>query len=509
MQRLRPKLSPELSACARAHVLDVLAMVILYVGASILAGRVWRFPFDDELIALAPIERIHSAIGLVVHYLKGGDIHPPLSFLLFYGLYHAGLSEAGIRLCSLAMTAVSLAIFQLLALMLAARRDGVPLSTRLIAVLLFGLAPLAVSQGDAIRWYPMFAMLIAMFVVLYVAADNDVARFCSAIPLGLAASTNFLAVIVLLPLALYRYALQRRFRAPLDLGFALTALIFGGMGLVSAYSIYTMRLRGVMHTEFGHGLVQAILTNVLGFFGGDALGVSQGWIIVPTVIISAVAIVSVIDRKQPDDPAHLLLLMLAATVLMVLPGFAKPRSFLYLAPAMAAVLTIFFDRQILLRGVGAVPLLASLIVVANVGAIANVNGGTHPFKRNSVIPYRNIIDFIQSNESGYTAIASTDPVVVWVLQHQHGRQDRCVEYFLAVAKCLVSGRRYDSIFVITGHSDKPAAKRRRFDQLVGQLTAGRQKVMTFHAGLDEDAELKTRLTGVELARYILAVDLYR
>lgn len=41
------------------------------------------------------------------------------------------------------------------------------------------------------------------------------------------------------------------------------------------------------------------------------------------------------------------------------------------------------------------------------------------------------------------------------------------------------------------------------------LTAGRHRVATLHAGRDEDAALKSRLTGVPLDNFILAVDLYR
>ena len=90
--------------------------------------------------------------------------------------------------------------------------------------------------------------------------------------------------------------------------------------------------------------------------------------------------------------------MLAASALRILPGFAKPRSFLYLAPVLAAVLTFFFYCQAANRNAGVAILLVSLVLAPSVGAIANVNFGTRPFKRNSVIPYQSIIDFIQINE---------------------------------------------------------------------------------------------------------------
>ena len=46
----------EYSAACRAYGVDIAASILLYVSASLMSGRVWRFSFDDELIALASIE---------------------------------------------------------------------------------------------------------------------------------------------------------------------------------------------------------------------------------------------------------------------------------------------------------------------------------------------------------------------------------------------------------------------------------------------------------------------
>lgn len=50
-------------------------------------------------------------------------------------------------------------------------------------------------------------------------------------------------------------------------------------------------------------------------------------------------------------------------------------------------------------------LMAALLVAASVAAIANINGGRHPFKRAAAIPYRSIVDFIDAN--GNALIVST------------------------------------------------------------------------------------------------------
>ena len=80
--------------------------------------------------------------------------------------------------------------------------------------------------------------------------------------------------------------------------------------------MFAARFGGVMHTEFGHSILQAVLSDVLGFFGGDALGVSQAWIIVPAIVIFGCAAFSEMDRRQPASPVNLFLLMLAAAALI-------------------------------------------------------------------------------------------------------------------------------------------------------------------------------------------------
>jgi uncharacterized protein YggT (Ycf19 family) len=199
----------------------------------------------------------------------------------------------------------------------------------------------------------------------------------------------------------------------------------GGIGLFSAYWIFTYRLPSV-RGEFTAGPIRAALTDLLGFFGGGALGIGQAWIVAPVVIVFALAAASAVDRREPAKPVHLLLLMLSGPVFMALAGFATPRSFLYLAPVVAGLMIMFCDQQ--LRGAHSGRLLAAVAVflTACVSAIANINSGMHPFKRNLAIPYQAIFDFIRTNANGSFLVISTDPVEPWVLRTA---DDGCAGYF--------------------------------------------------------------------------------
>ena len=503
----------EPASTARSYAPDLIASFVLFVSASLMAGRVWRFPFDDEVYSLTAAESSRSSLELLGFYLKGGDVHPPLADLTFHTLYHLGLSGAGIRLCSLAMTALSLALFHRLTLAMIAQRTQAAIrpSTRVIAALLFGLSPLAISVGDAIRWYPLFSLLFSLFVTLYLRARNEPARLGSAVALGLAASTSFLAAIVVLPLLLYRYALQRQFRPRFDFAYWAIFSLFGSFGFASAYSIAVKRLGLAVGGQFDAGPFRSLATDVLGFFGGDALGVSQAWIVVPVTLITGWALLREIDRTRPANPVHLFLLMFGAMALMVLLGFGKPRSFLYLAPVLAAILTFFFDRWPADREAWGTTLLVALVLMASVAAIANINHGTRPFKRNSAIPFADIEDFVQSNKKGNVLIVTTDPVVVWVLRHQGEQENRCISYFIRESACFAADRHYDSVFVISGHSSASDSGRfiTRFDAQVKDVTVDKRKTAELHVGLDEDAGFKSWLTHEPLDKFILTIDLYQ
>ena len=332
-------------ATARAYCFDLAAMAFLYVSASVMAGRVWRFPFDDEITTLSYIEP-DAMRERIANFPVIDDIHPPFSYLLLYGMHELGFSDAAMRLCSLTMTCVALALCQILALNWLCGRDEtgrIPSATRIVAVLIFSLMPLAVSQGDALRWYPVFTLLIVLFIVLYLMPRNEWQRLWSAVALGMAASTDFSAALIVPPFLLYRHVLQRRFRWSFDLCYWLIAGAGAAIGFVSAYWIFAYRIAPV-RAEFSGGAIRSVLTDVLGFFGGDALGIGQAWIIAPLVVVFVIAVASEVERQKPGKPVHLPLLMLSVPVLMALAGFTAPRSFLFLIPVVAALITLFFDR---------------------------------------------------------------------------------------------------------------------------------------------------------------------
>ena len=112
------------------------------------AGLCFRAPFDDEAIALAQFELLGLG-DVVLFYLGGGDVHPPLFFAVFKILTAAGLGESGLRIVSFLM---AIGAFALL-LDVALRAFGEGRARRMIVAAIFIACPLLFGVGDALRWY--------------------------------------------------------------------------------------------------------------------------------------------------------------------------------------------------------------------------------------------------------------------------------------------------------------------------------------------------------------------
>lgn len=490
-------------------------MVILLCVASLAAGRVWRFPFDDELSAMAFEPHpgsVPTAWELTWYMLSSGIFHPPLSFLLFSSLYKSGVAEPAMRLLSAAMTALSLSLWHLLALAVIGKRSGGPIgaTARGIAVAVFGLSPLAIGIGDAIRWYPPFALCVALFAALYLAGGRDGFRLASAAPLGLAASINLIAPLVIAPFAVYRYALERAWRPAFDFCYWAIFLLLAAPGLYTAVSVVRFGWRAVRSNVFNFDPVSGLAENALGFFGGTVVGLGSAWVLVPSAIVGLFAFAAQIERRQPAEPVHLMLLLLAAPVPAVLVGFSEVRAYLYLAPVFAAVLTTYLGRETL-RESRRYLLCGCCALLPGLAVVGEIHDGTYPFKRKNAIPFDAVLAFIDDNKSGDVVVLSTDPVVPWELQKRADPRLCAISFFDDNKRCSADTRHYDEVFVVSGRVSYLAGAKgmQRFAARAAEIAAGREKIAELHVGHDEDAMLKTRLTGVPLDEFILTVDLYR
>ena len=401
--------------------------------------------------------------------------------------------------------AAALALIHALTLELIRRRTGGPVApmSRLVAVLFFGLNGLAVSQGDALRWYPLFALLIALFLWSYLRAPRPVV----AIPLGLAFSTNFLALPVALCFSLWRYLVERRFDRGFELRFWGLFGFFGLLGFITAAAIIMRGPLAHAGTQFDEGMVNGLANTALGFFGGNSLGLGQAWAAVPAMLVFAAAAWTLADRRNPAEPVNLLLLLFVPPLAMAGLGFAKPRSFLYLAPVLSTVLTLYVDL-LLARGKASLALaMSALVLCSAIGTVATLGGNDRPFKRNIAIPYDELTSFVGLNATTPVLVVTNDAVANYVLRRALLAPGDCV--ILAKGRrrwpCPVDPALYHTVVAIyapTYGEAKPAGE--PWDSLERRTPAA-----ILRLGRDLDALLKSRLSGRPVPEFLLEVRLYR
>lgn len=485
-----------LAFCIKAYWPDIALSILLYTSVSIAVGRVWRFPFDDEIYTLLLFER-NTVLEVLRYELGGNEVHPPLFYLLYSCLKALGLSVPALRLLSLAFTASALAMVHLVSLA-TMRDDDIGPLVRAAALLLFGLNALAISQGDALRWYPMFACLVSAFLLLYLGGRMR----WSAIALGLGLATNYLGGLIIGSVAIHRYVLLRRFDLRADATFWSLTAGAGSLALISGASL--MIHPAIAGGQLVQNSLEAPVQDALGFFGGHALGIGQAWLALPALAVALWAVIRLCRRGAGAE--MLLVLLLGSVLVMPAIGLAKPRSFLYLAPVTAAVICVALSRSLLRTQL--VALAASLLTAT--AAIGNIKETAHPFKRNAAVPYAAAIDFVHAN-SGRSLLVTTDPVLAWEIARDPRARAICVSEPTARQRtnCGRDGG-YDSVLVAHGYNIMSRSPKRmaEFDAAVVEATAGMRRVAVAHFGEDKDAVLKRRLTGAPLDEAILTVDVY-
>jgi hypothetical protein len=526
-------LAASFPAAARKYRLDAGITLVLFAITALLTGRAWRFAYDVEEFYF---DLSHLTL---LQKLNFGDIHSPLPLIFFTELRQIGLSDPGIHLVSLAATGVTLALIQLLTFAQIEKRGDIPLHIRFLAIVLFALAPLALGMGDSIRWYPLFAFAISLFVTFYLAGGNIYWRLAAGALLGIAASIDFLTIFVAVPFAIYRYGLERQFRPRFDAAFWALSGVFGSAGLWAFYGVATHPpLYTLGYAQFAYKPLTAVAENILGFFGGNAIGVGQIWAVLPAALITLVAGILLIDRRSRSAPVHLFLLMLCAPIVMTMGGFSEPRVFIYLAPIAVALQIQFLRRQ----DANLVLICGAALLVATLGTTANLYHTPAPFKRESSIPHNSVIDFVKLNEKGSTLVVTTDEVLADALS-QDPNTVRCTSFFFENNACFNAGRHYDTVFMIYGYSavsdvhqniyftggSGPVDKARSLpnavtdgigsqpDKMAQAAQAARQlaewlgdskPISKAHFGEDADAALKSRLTHTSLDSYLLTAEFF-
>jgi len=491
---------------------DLLLSVTTFALVALAAGRVYRFPFDDEITTLWSMKAMAQSTGPGLLWANLSEMNPPLFRLIFYAGSAAGLNTDSLRWISMFCTAGALASWHWLTLDALAESNPLAANRILIAIL-FGLTPLAISQGDALRWYPPLALAIAIAFVIYFTSAR---WWLSGIAFGIAADLGFIALLPFLAVMVCRLfgerqLGERRLGWREEGGFLLLTGLFATPGFISFIDlIRNRRFAGIEAIHYTPNLVRRALETPLGFFGGVTLGLSQAWLValaIGATLWLAYRSLNSASNRRATRLRNLIFITAAFAATFTLTGFSEPRAYLFLSPMISALAAIGFAYAITSSSGLAAASYAALIVVS-IAVVANLRASDTPFKRNAAIPYAEVMEFARANQGHKTVVVTTDPVVAYTLSDS---PDVCTERFISWAKVWAFARcrnlRSDTVIVVTDMplDDNDPTWRARLAAII----AGKSALAEAHFGRDKDALLKNRLTGSRLPVTLVDAVVYR
>jgi hypothetical protein len=453
----------------------------VFIVLALATGRVFRYPFDDEIFSLNLLESARGFGALWTDLLHAIDVHPPVSYLAFYTLSRIGFGEPGLRLFSLVCSALAVVLAHALMRQITPSAESSSGADRVVVILVLAATPLLLSQGDAIRWYPLFTLVFMATLYAY-SRTRDAPGLGYAALAGLAASINFLGFLVL-PLLEF----DRLLRSGLRVSWGGAAARVGIWALFALPGIVTL-WNGLMHGahtyvagQIGGGLLTTLVTTTIGFFGGNSLGLIQAIALLPIVALTVLTVI----LSLRDPVSRFVALQIVVIVAMLAVGFSKPRSFAYLALGVSILIG---QRWLITQHAGVKLALGLTALLTPACVLANIRWNDTPYKRNAMLPVEEILRFADANTTGADVIIVSDVVLNWELRHAGGGV--CVSYYLTNARCdLQSAPR---LLVIDGYAVS-SPERDQWLAAKSALVASRREIAVAYFGVDHEAKFKRRL----------------
>ena len=484
---------------------DLALSVAIFLVVAIAAGRVYRFPFKDETSSLSVASTLHLS-ELPRYLLNDRDLNkPPLSYLLYYAGWSAGLRAAGLRWVALGCTAGALAIWHWLTL--SCLEAEIPVPIRLLIAILFGISPMALSKGDSIRWYPPLALAVATAFLFYL--RNTRRWFLSGIAMGIAADFSFLAIVPFLSLCVHRYLVERKFRWKEEVRFFLFSGLFASLGFITFAEFL---LSSQAAPDMMPRVLKRLGYSLVGFFGGFTLGLSQLWIVFLAVIATAYlahrGLLGAAGSSTAKSICTLALLTAAGVALLTLGGFVEPQGYVFLTPMISALASIGFVYALNIS-----PRLGSAayagLLVCSISVAANLRWSSSPFDRYAA-PFGEVINFVTTNRRGTTTVVTTDYTIFYELSRTPGL---CVALFDPLIPgnwhpdpCIA--KKVDTVFTIEGfglNKDDPLWRSK-----LAQIIQDKRLIAEANFGEDDDFRLRGQLSPqLPYPRSLMDVTIFR
>jgi hypothetical protein len=286
------------------------------------------------------------------------------------------------------------------------------------------------------------------------------------------------------------------------------------------------RGRSVIHLEFTWSVLASAVTLAqmgLGFLGGYRIGPVEILLGLPFVVLFVLALGPLAlhwrrreeGSRSDEMTSDLAVITVIMTVLCLIYSFStnfrEGRALLFLAPFILACFALGYWRRF--SAAARLPVsLASLLLFGT--ALANARQSAAPFKRDLVIAFDELTNFIAENVHGSLLYLTYEPVSRYLMRGDGyctmlsiNPTWFAVEPDLAPCARQEGLDRFDTIVVgmwpPNGPPWTPTAA-----AALDYIHEHRKLHARAHFGYDRWGELKTRLTGVALGSWIMTIEIY-
>jgi hypothetical protein len=380
-----------------------------------------RSLFDDELYNLSLIQSADN-VGTLVSYVNRADVHPPLSYVINYYLYHLFGSYRGVWAIGAVMYA--------LALQWAVKRFNdveSEFSARLIFIIMTVLSSNVLLWNLSLRWYSYFLPLsFPLILGLALAYGRGVPTRKGLVGAGILMALltylsylAFLVVIaaVLSSLAIHTLIRRRPFREFI-VDWIPAGLLYGVLCLPQIYVLLTLQY-GDNVSQKG-GLLKSFLFSWYTPVAGNGLFPLAPLAILAMLVGGGVLLFALIKfRSLPSWSAFGLVFFIVSLFLLTVSGIGfKARNSMYTALPMALIFAGVMTRM---QRPWLKALVIGSILIASASGTLHVLASKDTLKNNfNIQPWAVQEAILAEPDCDDPVIFTHDPQLTYYMAHEYG-----------------------------------------------------------------------------------------
>ena len=455
--------------------------IIIYSFISLLVVFYNHHYYDDEIFNLS---KMSWSVGEIFVSIQGGDVHPPLSYLINKFLFNTFSSYKAILIFSIILNVSALGYFY--------KFSEKKLDDNFSKILLFILVFLSgglLLWTNSVRWY---AYWIPLFVILYtylLKHQTLSTKNIVAISLLLVVMTyiNYLTFLLLISLSAYFIVSRRN-----DISFK-NIVLFGLVYFsLSAYQIFVFLTVHIQNKESQTAdLLNSVLNAIYGVMNGGSVFIADPFFLlytIATLLIIAVGFKNVFIEKKENPLLWQSVGLLAVMItLMVITGVSgKYRNNIALSIPFYFIIAYIFSY---IKNVNIKRAYIIIVLLLSIVSVFNLVTHTNTSKNSFNTPISILDKLLSSSEN--KLLITYDPTIYFYFSNKGYK----IYYLLEDQESMNISQDTDVYLVKTYQGSLSNTKYKRVLSLYKTTSNVMDDKKTDKLGTDKYSNIKNKLPG--------------